>query len=396
MYYFCSANEAKAFEKNPGPYIALYDELTFGKPKAFSISAAVPHKIAPGQPALIALAVREQGKQALTTRFQLVHEKLMHLIMVSDDLSWFAHEHPELRRDGRFYLRQSFPRDGRYYLYSDFTPADGVNQVLRSEVRVGTGITRKPQRLTPDQTLTKTVDGVTVNLKLSTPLVAGRQSLLTYTLSRNGQPVTDMTPYLGAMGHLMAISQSGRQAVHTHAVSTGTDPRTGLSVTPEMSTAAGPTQTFKLQLPTGGLYRVWAQFGIGGKILTVPFTFATQENTMKTNSKIALTMTGAAMAAATMNASAAPKAPPAQKITITLPDGYKSGAATVKAGKPVALTFKLKSDAGCGNTVSVPAAKWSKTLKVGEQATLLYTPKKSGALDFQCGMGMYRGTVVVR
>ncbi|RYE96463.1 MAG: hypothetical protein EOO41_04550, partial [Methanobacteriota archaeon] len=40
----------------------------------------------------------------------------------------------------------------------------------------------------------------------------------------------------------------------------------------------------------------------------------------------------------------------AQRITIALPAGYYEGAATVQAGKPVTLTFKLEKDAGCGNT----------------------------------------------
>ncbi len=100
-------------------------------------------------------------------------------------------------------------------------------------------------------------------------------------------------------------------------------------------------------------------------------------------------------------AQAAPKAKPApkpvpQKITITLPEGYKDNKVAVKAGKPVALTFFLKSDAGCGDTVTVPAAKWKKDLKIGEKATVVYTPKKSGKLAFACGMDMMKGSLIVK
>ena len=97
---------------------------------------------------------------------------------------------------------------------------------------------------------------------------------------------------------------------------------------------------------------------------------------------------------------AAPKAPAkakaAQKVLITLPLDYKDKpAATVKAGEPVALTFFLKSEAGCGNTVVLPAAKWKKTLKVGEKATVVYTPTKSGPLAFACGMNHMKGSLLV-
>ena len=111
---------------------------------------------------------------------------------------------------------------------------------------------------------------------------------------------------------------------------------------------------------------------------------------------------GAAMTAATSVAAAKPTQPakpaPAkvQQVTVMLPAGYKSGVVTVKAGKPVALTFRLMKDAGCGNEVAVPAAKWRKTLKVGENATVTFTPKKSGPLAFACGMGMMKGTLTVK
>lgn len=398
-YYFCAVSEAEKFKREPAKFAAIYDEVTFGKPRVFTVAVApTTGKIEAGRAVGLAFAIREQGKTALTTQFQDVHERKFHLIAVSDDLSWFGHVHPEQASDGRFYLKQTFPRDGRYFLYSDFTPSDSANTIVANEIRVGDGRNRAPQRLVPDQTLSKTVDGIRVDLKLSAPFQAGKQALLSYTLSKNGKPVTNMTPYLAAMGHIMAISQDGKSAVHTHTVSSGNDPVTGLVVTPEMSTDKGPTQSFKLELPTGGLYRVWAQFGVNGRIVTVPFTFNVQGNSnMKTQTKLAaLAATAAPLMSATIPAQAAPVPKNAQRVTVSLPQGYKNGAATLKAGKPVALTFKLASDAGCGNVISVPAAKWTKTLQVGQSATVVYTPKKSGPLNFQCSMGHMKGTLTVK
>lgn len=105
----------------------------------------------------------------------------------------------------------------------------------------------------------------------------------------------------------------------------------------------------------------------------------------------ALCATGATLIAAPKPA----KAP--QKVLITLPMDYKEKpAATIKAGQPVALTFFLKSEAGCGDTIVVPAAKWKKTLKVGEKATVVYTPTKSGILTFACGMDHMKGSLLVK
>ena len=425
-YYFCAASEAREFEKNPAPYVALYDEIAWGKPREFGVSVAPNAGIAPAKSANLVFAIREKGQTAVVRDFQLVHEKKFHLIAVSDDLSWFGHVHPAQSKDGKFTLRQTFPRAGRFWLYSDFTPASGANTVVQNEIRVGEGRTRAPQKLVPDATLSKEVDGVRFDLKLSAPLQTGKQGVLSYTLSKNGAPVRNMTPYLAAMGHMMAISRDGKGAVHTHTVSAGSDPQTGLVVSPQMATAQGPTQSFKLELPTGGLYKIWAQFGVGGKIVTVPFVFQVKENSnMKIKNNIskplatlaaATALSGAALAqhshshndsdghshaapaksAKPKNVKSKPAPKNAQRITVSLPQGYKTGAATVKAGKPVALTFKLASDAGCGNVISVPAAKWTKSLQVGQSATVVYTPKKSGPLNFQCSMGHMKGTLTVK
>ena len=89
------------------------------------------------------------------------------------------------------------------------------------------------------------------------------------------------------------------------------------------------------------------------------------------------------------------KAP--RKVTITLPMDYKTTpAATIKAGQPVALTFYLKSEAECGDTITLPAAKWKKTLNVGEKATVIYTPTQTGPLTFACDMNMLKGSLLVK
>ena len=373
MYYFCAAPEAEKFRANPAPYVKLYDEIAWGAPRKFSVSVYNREPLQAGKTASLVFAVREDGKPATVKDFQLVHEKLYHLIAVSDDLSWFAHLHPAQGRDGKFYLQTEFPRTGTYLLYSDFTPLDAANAMAPATIQVGGGALPAPAvKLTPDATLSKVVDGVKVGLKLSAPLRAGVPTVLTYTLSRAGKPLTNMTPYLAAMGHMMAVSADGENAVHTHAVHAGSDPRSGLEVTPQMATASGPTQSFKLEVPTSGLYKVWAQFGVNGKIITVPFVFD---------------VAPAANMATPANA---------QKVALSLPLDYRAQAATVKAGTPVALTFTLAKDAGCGNTISLPAANWSKTLQVGESATVVYTPTQSGALHFQCGMGHMKGTLLVR
>jgi len=76
--------------------------------------------------------------------------------------------------------------------------------------------------------------------------------------------------------------------------------------------------------------------------------------------------------------------------------GYQPATVTVKAGRPVQLTFFRKEKTGCGDVVQFPTLGVKRTLKTGEKAVVSFTPSKPGTVPFTCGMSMYRGQVVVK
>ncbi len=190
----------------------------------------------------------------------VVHEKLVHLLITSEDLSWFAHEHPERQKDGTFRLRVTFPAPGRYTLFHDFTPKRVGMQVVPVDLVVA-GTPPAAVTLVPDAAAAKTVDGITARLSPSAGLAAGRNVELVVSLGRDGVPVTDLEPFLGAMGHIIIVSDDRQRFVHSHPIE-----RRGIAP------SRGPDVRFQCQFPTGGIYKAWAQFQRGGRVLTVPFT----------------------------------------------------------------------------------------------------------------------------
>ncbi|TMQ69946.1 MAG: hypothetical protein E6K80_10075 [Candidatus Eisenbacteria bacterium] len=187
------------------------------------------------------------------THLQVVHEKLLHLIVVSYDLASFDHVHPTPEADGRFTLRHAFPSGGRYVLFHDFTPDSVGMQVVPVEVAVE-GAERPRATLQVDDDRPKRVDGDDVQLAHG-PLLPGRDCALTFTLSRGGKPVTDLEPYLGVMGHLILISEDRSVFLHSHP----------LAQTP------GPSVEFDVRFERTGLYKAWGQFQRHGRVITVPF-----------------------------------------------------------------------------------------------------------------------------
>lgn len=85
-----------------------------------------------------------------------------------------------------------------------------------------------------------------------------------------------------------------------------------------------------------------------------------------------------------------------QNVTVTVDSsGYSPSALTVKAGKPVHLTFVSKGG-GCANDIRIPALKKSISLKTGQKKEVVFTPKKGQTIAFACSMNMFKGKVAAQ
>lgn len=200
------------------------------------------------------------GKPA--KEFEIVHEKRLHLLMASNDLAWFAHEHPELQPDGTFTMPFRFPHGGRFTLFHDFTPPRVGMQVVPVELEVA-GEAPPPAALKPSGARSEIGDGYAAELEAASPIRSIQMQKLKFRLSRGGKPLTDLEPFLGAMGHLIVVSEDRQRFVHSHPLEA-----------PKGAAAAkrnGPEVTFSAQFPVPGLYKAWAQFQHRGRVLTAPF-----------------------------------------------------------------------------------------------------------------------------
>lgn len=206
-----------------------------------------------GVPVTLSFQVRDPAGFAARD-LDVVHEKLLHLIVVSQDLARFDHVHPEPGPEGRFTLRHTFPAPGRYVLFHDFTPRSSGLQVVPVELVVE-GNEAPPVPLVVDDRRPKRVAGFDVALAHG-PLVPGAECTMTFTLSRGGKPVTDLEPFLGAAGHLVMISEDRGSYVHSH----------------PLAVTAGPSIEFRTRFDRTGTYRAWGQFQHRGRVITVPFT----------------------------------------------------------------------------------------------------------------------------
>jgi hypothetical protein len=192
------------------------------------------------------------------TSYTPTHERDLHLIVVRRDLTGFQHVHPALGADGVWRISLSVSAGGQYRVFADYQPA-GRDTPLTLGVDVPAAGVYGPTSLPAAQPTTE-VHGYRV--QLHGDLVAGTSSKLTFEVSRDGQPVTDLAPYLGAYGHLVALRDGDLAYLHVHPDSSPGDGRI----------TAGPQVSFHAQVPSTGAYRLFLDFEHAGAVHTAEFT----------------------------------------------------------------------------------------------------------------------------
>lgn len=178
----------------------------------------------------------------------------LHLIVVGRDLSGFQHLHPDMAADGTWSIPLTLDAPGAYRAFADVT-VDGRPHTLGTDLFVPGDFA--PERL-PAPSTEAVVDGYQVTLDSPT-LVADEELDLRFVISRDGAPVADLEPYLGARGHLVGLRQGDLAYLHLHPTAgpAGEDPG---------------EITFAGTFPSAGSYRLFLQFAHEGMVHTAALT----------------------------------------------------------------------------------------------------------------------------
>jgi hypothetical protein len=229
------------------------------------------------------------------------HGKLMHLFLVRDDLSAFAHLHPLMIDSSTF--RTSLPAlpPGPYRLYGDIVQENGFSQTLLDSVTLTAN--RDPWKsLDSDdswwkETEARLEDGSTMTwMRDSAPIVANRDLELRFAVrTKEGKPAR-LELYMGMLSHAVITRADGAVFVHLHPAGTismgsqlvytlrQSSDTTGVlaSRITAAEKAAAPMAsmgtedeagivTLPYAFPRPGLYRIWVQVKVKGRVQTGAF-----------------------------------------------------------------------------------------------------------------------------
>lgn len=210
----------------------------------------------PLQPVRFQFTVRDPWKERPVTNFQIVHERLFHMFVVSQDMKFFLHDHPVFEKVGVFHYDLALPTPGMYRILGDFYPDGATPQLIAKTVLVP-GKPPAPISLTRDYSA-KDAGNMQVELVTDPQQpIAHTKTMMFFRV----KPGEGLEKYLGAWGHMLAASDDLIDLIHTH----------------PFLADGGPEIQFNMIFPRARPYRVWVQFQRNGVVNTAHFDVPVEE-----------------------------------------------------------------------------------------------------------------------
>lgn len=215
----------------------------------------------PGHPASFAFSIVDDRGQTLKD-FAVVHEKIMHMIVVRKDLAEFQHLHPSFNESTGVFTQYelNLPSDGEYRVFADFTPKDNFQNLpvtSYEDLKVGDPSKYTPQSIGGADNM-RAFDGYDFQFSTASPPATQTVTTARFTLTKGGKAVTDLENYLGALGHTVVLREGDLQFIHAHPTEVAGKPQDG-------------TVEFSITFPEAGNYKLFSQFQHQGRVVTSNF-----------------------------------------------------------------------------------------------------------------------------
>ena len=238
------------------------DEAPAGTASYYMQFAMNPTTVDPNKEVTLSFTPKIKGKESEAVALDIEHEKKIHLILVSDDLSWFDHIHPEYQADGSYTVPAKFPAPGKYKAFADYKPTGGSHVVDKVDIDV------KGSAPAAKSFSTGKLSGNSGNYSFELKptggnLVTGALMHISGIVKKDGKEIDANTleNYLGAKAHFVLISLNEKEYLHVH---------------PGIDKGQFDLHT---TFTKPGIYRGWAQFNAEGKLHTIDFTLNVKEGT---------------------------------------------------------------------------------------------------------------------
>ena len=212
--------------------------------------------------------------------------KLMHMIVVSDDLTEFQHVHPALLPNGHFTIELHLAEPAEaYHIYFDALPRGLGRNVFRFDLPAEVGAPTAIRQIHAAGSSVAVGPYLVIIDPTSIPIC--EIATISVRILKNGRPAKDLHPYLGVMSHGVLIGTKDLAYLHVHGMTAEMlDMSSGASdcgdsmmmqMTP-MPPDLNIGNEFELELlaPSTQDYNLWLQFTGGKTLYTAPLLVTTR------------------------------------------------------------------------------------------------------------------------
>jgi len=280
LFFSCSGSYANGSAKDAHQHDAHSLKAHSPADSGMRISmASEPVQLRTGETATLLFSVKDrEGRDAQGV--SISHDRILHVIIISEDLSVFAHVHPEdfgtitpeMVRSAQFDVRYDFPKAGRYLVAADTTVNDThISNHFMVEV-AGQPVMAAPRK---DLSGEKKFGDYEVTFSHSPErIIPNKETLLRYEIKQNGRPVTDLETYLAAPMHIAIVLTDLSDFTHAHGsvpgAHAGHQPAGHVHGT--SPDGFGPVIEANVAFPVKGTYRIFSEVKHQGNVLVLDFT----------------------------------------------------------------------------------------------------------------------------
>ncbi|MXV78263.1 hypothetical protein F4X73_12220 [Candidatus Poribacteria bacterium] len=283
-----------------------------------------PDKITAEKPVSLMFHLTDAKGEPFTD-LMVHHDRILHILIVSENLQTIGHIHPEdfesrdmlAELEGVYTVQFTFPYSGRYivaidamttdaeytkHLYVDVTGDKEMPEFstdIRREKMVVGYTEEGGDRFTKSVSITEKKGASKYMVKMSVPdkIKVGEMVHITYHFTHEGKPVTDLVPFLDAPMHFAIVSNRLDGILHTHGTvqmgsmhdklkkdslhanrkmreKTSTTGHEHKGITPDKF---GPTVMLMTTFPEAGFYQIFGQVKHGDQILFPTFMVKVEE-----------------------------------------------------------------------------------------------------------------------
>jgi hypothetical protein len=209
------------------------------------------------------------------------HERILHVIIASQDFTVFSHIHPEdfglitteMKTEAQYPVRYTLPKSGRYIVGLDFAVKDrAYSKHFVIDVAGGPDMEAQGK----DFSRQKMFGAYNVSLTTAPETIsAAKETTLIYRFWKDGAPVTDLEPYIAAVMHVAVISTDLNQFIHGHGLVPGMSAmgmnEHHMMQAMSLPSAFGPEIKVPVTFPAAGVYEIFGEVKHKGKVIVTHF-----------------------------------------------------------------------------------------------------------------------------